>query len=161
LRRRIQSAIDKRFHRRKYDAAKVLAAFYATVRDETDLDALTSKILRVVDETVQPEMFSFGRLQALVASGPEGGEALIHSLLAHLTRFTGSGWDQEDDITMVLLERTASAEDVPGLALQLGDAAQPAPHQFGAERVAAASPADIAPENGAAVLAGTQTERGV
>jgi hypothetical protein len=55
LRRRIQNSIDKRFYRRKYDAAKVLAAFGATVRDETDLDALTGEMLRVVDETMQPQ----------------------------------------------------------------------------------------------------------
>jgi hypothetical protein len=55
LRRRIQQIIDKRFYRRKYDAAKVLAAFGTTARDETDLERLTGAILRVVDETVQPE----------------------------------------------------------------------------------------------------------
>jgi hypothetical protein len=55
LRRRIQRVIDRRFFRRKYDAAKVLAAFGATARDETDLDALTAEMLRVVDETMQPE----------------------------------------------------------------------------------------------------------
>jgi hypothetical protein len=55
LRRRIQNLIDRRFYRRKYDAANVLAAFGATARDETDLERLTSEMLRVVDETVQPE----------------------------------------------------------------------------------------------------------
>jgi hypothetical protein len=55
LRKRIQNAIDRRFYRRKYDAAKVLAAFGATARDETDLDRLTTELLRVVDETMQPE----------------------------------------------------------------------------------------------------------
>jgi hypothetical protein len=55
LRRRIQNVIDKRFYRRKYDAAKVLAVFGATVRDETDLDALTAEMLRVVDDTMQSE----------------------------------------------------------------------------------------------------------
>jgi len=55
LRRHIQNLIDKRFYRRKYDAAKVLTAFSATARDETDLDALTTEMLRVVDETIKPE----------------------------------------------------------------------------------------------------------
>ena len=55
LRKRIQTIIDKRFYRRKYDAAKVLAAFGATARDKTDLDALIAEMLRVVDETMQPE----------------------------------------------------------------------------------------------------------
>jgi hypothetical protein len=55
LRKRIQSFIDKRFYRRKYDAAKVLGAFGTTARDETDLERLTAEMLKVVDETMQPE----------------------------------------------------------------------------------------------------------
>jgi len=55
LRRRIQTIIDKRFYRRKYDAAKVLAAFGATARDETDIQQLTDELVRVVDATMQPE----------------------------------------------------------------------------------------------------------
>jgi hypothetical protein len=58
LRRRIQNLIDKRFYRRKHDAAKVLAAFGATARDETDLERLTAELLKVVDETMQPEQVS-------------------------------------------------------------------------------------------------------
>jgi hypothetical protein len=54
LRRRVQDFIDRRFYRRKYDAAKTLAAFAATAREEVDLDALTVEFLRVVDETMQP-----------------------------------------------------------------------------------------------------------
>jgi hypothetical protein len=58
LRRRVQDAIDRRFFRRKYDAEKVLSTFAATVRDETDLDELTAELVRVIQETMQPEFVS-------------------------------------------------------------------------------------------------------
>jgi hypothetical protein len=54
LRRRVQSAIDRRFFRRKYDAAQTLAAFAASARDGVDLDALTDRLRAVVEETMQP-----------------------------------------------------------------------------------------------------------
>ena len=54
LRRRIQRFIDRRFYRRKYDAAKTLATFNSRLREETDLDSLSEEVLGVVSETMQP-----------------------------------------------------------------------------------------------------------
>ena len=58
LRRRVQAAIDRRFFRKKYDAEQVLARFAATARDETDLDALRAELVRVIQETMEPESVS-------------------------------------------------------------------------------------------------------
>jgi hypothetical protein len=50
--------IDRRFYRRKYDAQQVLAEFAQTVRDETDLERLTARLIDVVNETMQPKSSS-------------------------------------------------------------------------------------------------------
>jgi hypothetical protein len=58
LRRRFQGFIDRRFYRRKYDAARTLEAFSSKLREETDLDSLDTELLSVVRATVQPEHVS-------------------------------------------------------------------------------------------------------
>ena len=54
LRRRLQATIDRRFYRRKYDAARTLATFSATLRSEVELSALQQHLVTVVAETMQP-----------------------------------------------------------------------------------------------------------
>ena len=58
LRRRLQSIIDRRFYRRKYDAARILAAFSVTLRNEVDLNQLREELVAVVQETMQPSHVS-------------------------------------------------------------------------------------------------------
>jgi hypothetical protein len=67
LRRRLQAAIDRRFYRRKYDAAQALAGFAASARDDVDLNGLTTGLLAVVDDTMQPTTSGVWLRQAIEA----------------------------------------------------------------------------------------------
>jgi hypothetical protein len=57
-RRRIQQAVDRRFNRRRHDAARIIEGFGARLRDQVDLDTLTTDLLAVVDQTIQPTQAS-------------------------------------------------------------------------------------------------------
>jgi hypothetical protein len=58
LRRRVQQAVDRRFNRRRHDAAQVIEGFAVRLRDQVDLDALHTELLAVVDQTMQPTQAS-------------------------------------------------------------------------------------------------------
>ena len=57
-RHRIQAVVDRRFNRRRYDAARTISMFSTRLRDQVDLDTLTGELLAVVDQTMQPTMAS-------------------------------------------------------------------------------------------------------
>ncbi|MFL5806824.1 MAG: hypothetical protein ACJ8CR_34490 [Roseiflexaceae bacterium] len=80
LRRRIQTFVDRRFYRRKYDATKTLAAFNVQMRDEVELDRLTGELLAIVEGTMRPKHLSLWLT-------PDGGRT---GRPAHLR---GDAWD--------------------------------------------------------------------
>jgi hypothetical protein len=72
-RRRIQQAVDRRFNRRKYDAAKTIQAFSTRLRDQVDLDTLSTDLLAVVDQTMEPT-----RVSLWLRSSPHGSSGTPH-----------------------------------------------------------------------------------
>ena len=69
-RRNIQQAVDRRFNRRRYNTARTIEAFAARLRDQVDLDTLSSELLTVVDQTMEPTQVSFW----LRASPPDSSD---------------------------------------------------------------------------------------
>ncbi len=68
-RRRIQVAVDRRFYRRKYDAARTVAGFSAGLRQQLDLDSIGRDLVRIVDDTVQPTAASLWLRPAVTVPG--------------------------------------------------------------------------------------------
>jgi hypothetical protein len=72
-RRRIQAVVDRRFNRRRYDAAKTIEAFTGRLREQVELDTLSSELLAVVDQTLEPTRASLWLRPSAEASGHSRG----------------------------------------------------------------------------------------
>jgi len=81
-RRRVQDLVDRRFNRRRYDAAQTIAAFSARLRQQVDLDTLTTELLAVVNQTMQPTRAQLW-LRPSGSMAQERGDAMPRPLASH------------------------------------------------------------------------------
>jgi len=113
LRRRVQAGIDRRFYRRKYDAAQTLAAFSATLRDEVDLNKLINRLLEVVEETMQPAYLTLSLRKQL--AGSERGAFVHHARVPRAQN--PSGEIAGNDPLIAYLQAAPGAVEMEGLEL--------------------------------------------